>query len=91
MKQLFKALCLTVVAMLSATAMFAQVTTSSMSGKVVDPSGEAVVGATVVATHTPSGTQYYALADESGLFRILRKRQKSLTPDIRKSRNTDAP
>lgn len=71
MKQLFKALYLTVVAMLSATAMFAQVTTSSMSGKVVDPSGEAVVGATVVATHTPSGTQYYALADESGLFRIL--------------------
>ena len=71
MKHFFKALCLTVVALLSATAMFAQVTTSSMSGKVVDASGVAVVGATVVATHMPSGTQYYALADEGGLFRIL--------------------
>ena len=25
----------------------------------------------MVATHTPSGTQYYAVADDKGLFRIL--------------------
>lgn len=71
MKQLIKNFCLAVVLLLSATAMTAQVTTSSMSGKVADQSGEPVVGATVVATHTPSGTQYYAVADDKGLFRIL--------------------
>ena len=49
---------------------YAQVTTSSMNGRITDASGAAVAGATVVAVHTPSGTQYYAIANEEGNFYI---------------------
>ena len=56
---------------LSLTAM-AQITTSSMAGKVTfdDQSGEEVIGATVVAVHTPSGTRYTAVTNTSGRFSI---------------------
>ncbi len=46
------------------------VTTSSMNGKIVDSNGQAMVGATVIAIHTPSGTQYGALTNAEGLFKI---------------------
>jgi outer membrane receptor for ferrienterochelin and colicin len=50
-------------------AMFGQgATTSSMSGKVVDITGKALPGATVVATHVPSGTLYGATANSEGFF-----------------------
>ena len=49
----------------------AQVTTSSMSGKVtVEGSNEAIIGATVVALHEPSGTRYTAVSNTNGLFSI---------------------
>ena len=49
----------------------AQVTTSSMSGKVtVEGSGEEVIGATVVALHEPSGTRYTAISNVNGMFNI---------------------
>ena len=56
---------------LSLTAM-AQITTSSMAGKVTfdSQSGEEVIGATVVAVHTPSGTRYTAVTNTSGRFSI---------------------
>ena len=56
---------------LSLTAM-AQITTSSMAGKVTldDVNGEEVIGATVVAVHEPSGTRYTAVTNTSGRFTI---------------------
>ena len=48
---------------------FAQVTTSSIRGSVNDKSG-AVVGAPVVAVHTPSGSSFYAVTDKNGAYRI---------------------
>lgn len=49
---------------------FAQVTTSSLNGYVADDAGEPLAGAAVVAVHVPSGTQYAAVANESGRFVI---------------------
>ena len=49
----------------------AQVTTSSMTGKVtLEGSGEEIIGATVVAVHEPSGTRYNAVTNVNGLFTI---------------------
>ena len=54
------------------TAIMAQVTTSSMSGKVTigDANGEEVIGATVQAVHEPSGTRYTAVTNVDGRFSI---------------------
>ncbi len=52
-------------------AVMAQVTTSSMSGKVtVEGSNEAIIGATVQAVHQPSGTKYMAVTNIDGRFNI---------------------
>ena len=49
----------------------AQVTTSSMTGKVtLEGSGDEIIGATVVAVHEPSGTRYNAVTNVNGLFTI---------------------
>jgi hypothetical protein len=51
-----------------------QVTTSSLSGKITDSNGESLAGATVVAVHVPSGTQYATFCDNSGNYRIQNMR-----------------
>jgi len=52
---------------LLATVLQAQVTTSSMSGRVTDDEG-ALIGATVVATHVPSGTTYGTVTNMEGRY-----------------------
>ncbi len=48
----------------------AQVTTSAMSGLVTDENNESLIGATVTAVHTPSGTKYNAVSNLDGRFAI---------------------
>ncbi|WP_315366498.1 TonB-dependent receptor domain-containing protein [Prevotella koreensis] len=54
--------------MISTSALWAQVTTSSMSGLVRDAQGETIIGATVQAVHEPSGTRYAAVTNTNGRF-----------------------
>lgn len=65
-----KHLLLAGIAMLAGTLVYAQVTTSSMNGRVTDEKGEPVVGAAVVATHEPSGTVYGAIVNQNGQYTI---------------------
>ena len=51
------------------TTVMAQVTTSGISGKVVSQ-GEDVIGATITATHQPSGTVYRAVTNIDGRYTI---------------------
>ncbi|RYY69354.1 MAG: carboxypeptidase regulatory-like domain-containing protein, partial [Chitinophagaceae bacterium] len=50
--------------------MMAQVTTSSISGVVNDKAGTALPGASISATHVPTGTVYTSVARAGGRFDI---------------------
>lgn len=52
----------------------AQVTTSNMSGIVKTSDGKNTTGATIKATHLPSGTVYSATANASGAFNLSNMR-----------------
>lgn len=56
--------------LLGSVSLMAQVTTSSLSGKVTEDNGDPLAGATIVATHMPSGTMYGAIANNLGLYSI---------------------
>ena len=68
-----KILLSTLVLLLSALSMYAQVTTSSLTGTVRD-SKEALIGATVKAIHDPTGTFYGASTNADGRFSIQNMR-----------------
>ncbi len=69
MKQSFKKLLLIFAAMLFVESAYAQVTTSALSGKVSDNVGP-IEGAAVVAVLTTTGSQYYAITNSEGVYRI---------------------
>lgn len=70
MKQTIKQFALLVLGLILSVSLTAQVTTSSMSGRVTESDGSSVIGATVVVVHTPSGTKYYSITDNVGRYRI---------------------
>lgn len=53
---------------------FSQVTTSGLKGRVVDDKNEALPGASIIALHLPSGTQYGVLTSADGRFTISNMR-----------------
>ena len=69
MNQFFKRIVISLAAVFAGVMAFAQVTTSSISGKVSDANG-ALPGVTILALHEPTGTQYYAITDEKGFYRL---------------------
>ena len=52
----------------------AQVTTSNMSGVITTVDGQKTTGATIKATHVPSGTVYSATANSAGVFNLSNMR-----------------
>lgn len=66
MKKLFSL----IVSAVMVLSLHAQTTTSSINGKVTDEKGDALVGATVIAVHTPSGTEYGTIANADGRYNL---------------------
>jgi len=76
MKKILQSLCVVtfLFAFANSSVLAQGVTTASMNGVVVDESGEALPGATVVAVHKPSGSQYGNVTGNDGYFRISNMR-----------------
>ncbi len=65
-----KKLILIALSMLITASLFGQITTSSISGKVMSKDAEKLLGATVTAVHEPSGTFYGVVTLENGSYYI---------------------
>lgn len=63
-----------VVALAASPLLFAQITTSAINGTVKNNANEPLVGATIVATHQPSGTKYTTVSRAGGNFSIQNMR-----------------
>ncbi|AMR33253.1 TonB-dependent receptor [Mucilaginibacter sp. PAMC 26640] len=65
-----KHLLLLIFSLFTAVVGFAQQTTSSMSGSVVDEKGLALPGVTITAVHTPTGTNYSTVSRVDGRYNL---------------------
>lgn len=75
MKLIYKCLILCFVALLRLQLAWAQgTTTAAMNGAVQDESGAALPGATVIAVHTPTNTQYVAPTNTEGRYNFQNMR-----------------
>ncbi|NJL74628.1 MAG: TonB-dependent receptor [Saprospiraceae bacterium] len=73
--KLLTQLLLTVFLGMAVSTLFGQgVTTASMLGKITDQAGEELIGANIIALHTPSGSAYGNATDASGYFRMTNMR-----------------
>ncbi|HKR30253.1 MAG TPA: carboxypeptidase-like regulatory domain-containing protein, partial [Terriglobales bacterium] len=67
----FSVLCVAVVALLiGGNVTRAQDVTATITGTIIDPSGGAVVGATVTAKSVERGTVFQAVSNDAGIYRI---------------------
>jgi hypothetical protein len=65
-----KAMLMMLLFMTTAFMGFSQITTSTISGVVKTQKGETIPGATIHATHEPTGTNYYSVSNKNGVFVI---------------------
>jgi outer membrane receptor protein involved in Fe transport len=68
--QKIKKILFTALAVLLSYIAVGQVTTSSINGSIKDKAGTALEGATVTATHTPTGTVYVTVSKKGGTFNV---------------------
>ncbi|MEM6765817.1 MAG: carboxypeptidase-like regulatory domain-containing protein [Bacteroidota bacterium] len=60
---------------ITSVSVFAQgVTTANLTGRVIGADKSALQGATIIATHIPSGSRYGAIASDGGEFRLVNMR-----------------
>jgi hypothetical protein len=64
----------TLLAVVGYTAFGQGTTTSNVGGKVLDESGDPLPGATVIAIHNPSGSEYGVVTNSEGFFRLSNMR-----------------
>ena len=70
MYQSFKRILTAFAVLLVGISAFAQVTTSSLGGRIIDETDQPVPGVAVIAVHVPSGTSYYAVTNNDGRYTI---------------------
>lgn len=68
--RILKRISLILPALLMAAVSMAQVTSSSMTGTVKTSAGRELEGASITATHTPSGTEYKTVSKKGGSFNL---------------------
>src|SRR2546429_9248092 len=75
----------------SASAAWGQDVTASITGTVSDPSGAAVVGATVTAKSVERGLSYTAVTNDSVIYRIAQLPVGSYEPKVEKPGSPSPP